>query len=265
MLASAALALGALALFVRDRSREPAEHEIAASGNTARLRLLIPFAFYALGSVALFQWSFHFHQYAWALVLAGGAVLDRARALVVTYGLATLPGLALVVRANLVTSPAPDLTRVALPRGGHVMLSQAERNRVERLQEFAKGGGGRSVIIMRNGAGFYTAFGVPAPTRQSFHILGFARGNDESATLRALASDSSAVVLVDFPVGVRPSSDPCEWFGWRQFRVEFCPRLAERLDIVRAIRVDSSTWIIPRAVGPGNGATGLDGAVRRRN
>ena len=241
--------LGAIALYrlVRDwRATVKGTQSVGWHVYAGDFCLLIPFVFYAMGAAGLFRSVYHFHQYAWTLPLAAALAVDRGgRRMLAGFLLVSLPGLALMLRANFVTSPPASAVTVEPPAGGHLVLSETEKARTQALLAVATGPVPRKLLIMRVGAGFHYLFRTPVTGRQIFYILGFARGDDAEIMLRTLSSEPSAFVLTDYPPGERPPPDPCQWYGWRHFAPEVCARVAPLVDVGRAFRVDESTWIIP--------------------
>jgi hypothetical protein len=250
VVASAAFGAIVLASFLHRRARA----DWLGFGDRRRrltpgdLRLMLPFAFFAVGTVALFRSVYHFHQYAWTLVLTAAIAMDRGGPWIRRgFALLCLPSLAILLRANLVTAPPPDATAVRTANGGSVTLNPAGKNRIDALLMYARANGGTSLLIMQTNAGFHALFNTRFSGRQFFYILGFARGRDEEHMLNTLASEPAAIVLTDYPLNKAPSANPCEWYGWPHFRADFCPRLARSVDIERAVQIDGTTWIIPAA------------------
>ena len=244
-------ALGLYALIQAVRSVAPRTSSGWRRPTPGDLAVLIPFVFYAFGAAGLFRSVYHFHQYAWTLPLAAALAIDLGgRWFLTAFLLLSSPGVALLVRANFITDPPPGMVVVRPPEGGHLVLSKAEHARVEAVRAYAMSPTPRSLFIMRTGAGFHALFNTRYSGRQAFFILGFARGDDADDMLRTLTTEPSAIVLTEYPLGQAPAADPCTWYGWRHFAADVCPRLAELVDVERAIRVDEETWIIPSR-GPG--------------
>lgn len=249
LIALGAATLGAVVLYrvIRMRMRDGAVGRATGWGRLSHtnLVLMIPFAFFVIGAAGLFQSVYHFHQYAWTLPLAAALALEYGgRRFAAAFLLASVPAVALMLRANLLTSPPAGTLRVRFPHGT-LALTPEENRRVEQLRAYAANGAPRTLIIMRVGAGFHALMGTPFNGRQSFYILGFARGDDAAVMLRTLASQPSAIVLTDFPVGQTPGADPCTWYGWPHFTRDVCDRLPQHVDLAGAIRVDATTWILP--------------------
>ena len=210
------------------------------------LRLVLPLAFYTLGCVALFKSVYHFSQYAWTLPITAALLLERNNRLFgAAFALLTIPTFALTVKVNFVTKPPSDAVWLVAPNGAMVVVPAKVDRRVHALREYAGGAGGRPLFIVSTGAGFHAMFDVPQPTRQSWHVLGFARAGDDSTMLTTLATVPSAIVLSEHPPGEIPGADPCAWYNWRHFESGTCRQLATRLAMSQSIRVDSTTWIIP--------------------
>ncbi len=243
VIASAMLAVGGAIMCVRRlrRSDEPRGQGSGADD----LRLVIPLAFYALGASGLFQWEYHFRQYAWTLVIAAALMLEWARTSRIAYAIVAAPALVLLLRVNLIAGPPSGLVDVRAPAGGYVVVDSATARTIGHLRAFATDSGGRALIILRNGGGFHALFGVPFTGRQSFYLLGFAREGDEARTLRTLDAGSAAIVLTEYLDPAGPASDPCTWYGFPHFRREFCGELGRRIDLRDAVRLDATTWLVP--------------------
>jgi hypothetical protein len=223
--------------------------------------LLLPFVFYVIGAAGLFRSVFHFHQYTWALAFVAALAIDRGgRRAAAVFSVVALPALLLMLRANLVTRPAADSVVIRPPLGGALLVTPAQKRMIDMLEAHATTPEPRTLIIMHVGAGFHALFKLPDPGRQLFYILGFARGDDENSMLRTLDSGAAAMVLTDYPAGAAPTGDPCTWYGWQHFAADFCPRLAQRVDIDQAVRIDETTWLIPAATARSRGVRATDRA-----
>jgi hypothetical protein len=247
---SAALGVAVLASVIRGRRQRRSLRDGGLRWNltAAHLRLVLPFAFFAIGAVALFRSVYHFHQYAWTLALTAALAVDRGSAWIRrAFTVLCLPGLALLLRANLMTDPPPDAATIRTANGGTLVVTPAGKHRVDALVRYAAADGGTSLLIMRTGAGFHALFDTRFSGRQFFYILGFARGRDDERMLQTLESGPAAIVLIDYPPNEVPSADPCTWYGWPHFRADFCPRLAKSVNVGRAVQIDPTTWIIPAA------------------
>ena len=249
---SAILGLIGLYWIVRDRVRRRGAGLPAYA--VQDLVLLLPLCFYGIGAAGLFLSTGHFYQYAWTLPLAAALAIDRGgRAFLVAFLVTALPATVVVLRANLISKPAADWVAVDTPRGPRLLVSPREKARIDRLHELATRPERRTLIIIPVGTGFHTLYGTRYTGRQSFFILGFARGDDPARMFRTLESERSALVLMEYPPSESPGPDPCTWYGFQHFTADVCTQLGRRVDVAGAIQVDETTWLIPGGKPPADG------------
>jgi hypothetical protein len=218
------------------RRRPPGGSEVIP---LTSLRLFIPLLFFALGFIGYFRHAHLPLQYAWAGCLAGALVVDRLpRPAWLLLGLCWLPGLWLVVRADLISGPSQELHAVTMPTGDRLFLTDEEDSlvsgirdelaRVESEERTPRDG----VLFYPGGAGMHHFFGIPRKGRHAWYLAGFVRPYEEADFIRGLDAEYAFVFVSDRPIA-DPSADPGEllnaFFARPVFSAPVCDALRAHL------------------------------------
>jgi hypothetical protein len=193
--------------------------------------------FFLLGFAGYFR---HVHlpiQYLWAGCLAGALLVDRLpRASWLVLGLCWLPGLALVVKTDLISAPAAGCEAVRMPTGDSLYLTREEAATLDgmfsdlaRLQsEVAPGRGTpRCVLFYPGGAGMHHFYAIPRAGRHAWYLAGFLRPYEEADFLSTL-DEVYALVALDTPMQVN-GDDPAEFLNSYFHRPVFSDRVCDAL------------------------------------
>jgi hypothetical protein len=215
--------------------RRPSGEGTAASDH---VRLLIPLLFFLLGFAGYFR---HVHQplqYLWAGCLAGALLVDRLPRLSwLVLGLCWLPGLALVVKTDLISAPAAGIEAVEMPTGDSLYLTREEAatldgtlTQLARLRSDETPGGDtrRCVLIYPNGAGMHHFYAIPRAGRHAWYLAGFLRPFEEADFVRTLDAEY-AVVFVWWHAAEAGTDDPAALLNACYQRPVFSERASDAL------------------------------------
>ena len=241
------------------RGRASGSRQWPPAGPTSGdLRLLVPFAFFALGALNFFKQPYHFEQFAWTLAfpLAWFAREYGSRARVILLALCT-PVLAFMVRSVFMT--APQGVPLELPNGERLMVEPDVPERVEaivglvdamRREAAAEGRDASPVVIAPTASGLHVLYDVPFAVRQPWHLPGFIRPRDARELIDLTERRGLTFVVLpqiyertaSFDPQAQLPDDPCAWADYSPYPASLCAELDRRLGT--PVRIAANTWVI---------------------
>lgn len=238
--------LAAVAWYLRREDSGPGG--IAPVADAERIRLLIPFLFYLVGTVGFFRMAFHFFQFAWALVIPAAWLLERGgRIPRLAIPALLLPCFLLSARTQLASAPDPGQREFVTPSGEALWGSPdavAELDEMVRLTSGmptgAEPAARPALLVLPLGAGFHHAYSIPSLARQPWFMNGFPRPYDEPPLLESL--DRTSHVVLRAPGPNMTPGDPCSWYEPFPLSPPTCRAMAERLGPPTRV---GEYWIFP--------------------
>ncbi len=247
------LAIGALCLLVRFAVgwRRPSASRLTRPAGD--FRLLLPFLFWLFGFAGYFR---HVHlplQHVWTGSFAGALLLSRfPRMWTCLVYLLWLPGLLLILKANLIDSAPPGLVRFPLRGGEKIYVSTQEdattRALVTTLQQLDRDQPDTAgeVAIVPMGAGIHHFYTIPFAGRHVWYLSGFVRPYEEDEFVASLKNVRAVVLRMERPIQESnrgPGWDFNQCFAEPIFSDKICEALNSRLG--DRIKLSDYCWVYP--------------------